>query len=81
MKNTPARMGLESTTVVALHIAHRATYLLHGVLQCWQKLAGFYCTATELLALCYRLCWFNQIHAACLKVVGSSPGAANFFLI
>ena len=47
-----------STTVVVLFIAHRANHLRHGRLRCWQKLAWLYCTATELLALCYCLCWF-----------------------
>ena len=50
-----------------------------------QKLAGTESDAIELLALCYCLYWSttnntNQIHAACYKVVGSSPAAANCFL-
>ena len=53
-------MGLEPTTVVVLIIAHRANHLRHGELRHKQKLARFYCTAFELLALCYRY----QIHAA-----------------
>ena len=35
-----------------------------------------YLDAAELLALCYCLRWFY--HAACHKVVGSSPDAAIF---
>ena len=72
---------------VAMSSAHRTIHLRHGGWRTWRKLAGFYWYVIELLAMCYCLCWFwldkqhtNQIHAACLKVVGSNPGAANFLL-
>ena len=55
MKNAPPPMGLEPTTVVVLFVMHPANHLHRGGLRCWQKLANFYCTATELLALCYPL--------------------------
>ena len=58
LKNAPPRVGLEPTTVVILFTVHHSNQLRHGEMRFWQKLAGFYCTATELLALCYRLCWF-----------------------
>ena len=51
-------MRLEPASVVVLFIAHRANHLRHGGLRRRPKLARFYCTVTELLALCYRLCWF-----------------------
>ena len=47
----------EPTTFVALCSAHRAIHLRHSGWRTWQKLAGIYCHVTELLALCYRLCW------------------------
>ena len=61
MKNAPPRMGLEPATVVVLFGAHRANHLRHGGLRCWQKLANFYCTVTELLALCYPQTKFIQL--------------------
>ena len=51
-------MGFEPTSVVVLFIAHRANHLRHDELRRWRKLAKFYCTVTELLTSCYRLCWF-----------------------
>ena len=74
-------MGLNPASVEVLFIAHRADHLRHCGLRRRTKLARLDCTVTELLALCYRTNKPNQIHAACQKVVGSSPGAANFFLI
>ena len=49
MKNAP--------TFVALSSDHFAIHLCRG-LRTWQKTAGLDWYVTELLALCYCLCWF-----------------------
>ena len=85
-ENASPSVGREPTIFVALSSAHRTIHLRHGGWRNWQKLAGFDCYVMELLALCYCLflCLFWLRHkpntCSLLKVVGSSPTAANFFL-
>ena len=73
MKNAPPPMGLEPTTVVVLFIAHRAS-LRHGGLRRWQKLTGFYSTATELLGSSLGAAKFFNLNVT----IGNSLGCQGW---
>ena len=63
-------------TSVTLISAHRTIHLRHGGLGAYEKI-GWVLRDCELITGLVLL--HTYIHTACLKVVGSSPGAAIFF--
>ena len=73
MKNA-TWMKLENTTSISFLDARRAAHLRRKGWRHIPKLAGLESCAVELLAL-----RSNQTHAACYKVVGSSPSCSKIF--
>ena len=67
--------GTRIHNVVVWFIAHRANHLLHGGFLSLAKIGWVLLHCNLITGIVLSL-----LHAACEKVVGSSPGTANVYL-